>query len=84
MIFMYRIRWDRILAVIALICLPLMLHWLGKNISIGGLADVPMLNIICQSDENRGLTLLGILLAGALAILKVLLRTDARDEITDE
>lgn len=71
---MYRVRWDRLFAVLTLLALPLLWHWLKKHISIGNLSDWPVLDGICQSVEVKGLILLAILLAGLLILIKVLLK----------
>lgn len=71
---MYRIHWDRVLIFVALVSLPLVLHWLSTNVSIGGFADVPVLGQACQEPEVKGLLLLGIILVGVYLFIRTLLR----------
>jgi len=70
---MYRVRFDRILAIVGLLLLPIVLRWLGNNLNIGGFYNVPILGSACHNPEIKALVLLGILLIGLVLILKVIL-----------
>ena len=72
---MYRMRWDRILVILTLLMLPLIFSWLGRNLSIGGFGNLPLIgSVASQYWEVKALILLGIVLLGIVLLVKTLLR----------
>jgi hypothetical protein len=68
---MGRIRWDRVLATIILLILPLLWHWLSSNVALGSLCEVPILGTLALNPKTKGLLLLGVVLLTVLAVCKV-------------
>jgi hypothetical protein len=71
----YRLRWDRILVILALLMLPLIFGWLGKNLDLGGFGNLPFIGSVASHYwEVKALILLGIVLLGIVLLVKTLLR----------
>ena len=69
---MYTIRWDRVLAFITIIMLPVIYRWLSNNLHIGSFYQFPILGTACSNYEVKALILLGILLISIVLIIKTL------------
>jgi len=65
-------RWDRILAVLLILVLPVIVDWLYKVVYIGPFHRVPVLGALQYHPEAKALLLLGIILIGVVLIIKAL------------
>ena len=71
---MYQIRWDRVLAVVILLALPLLWHWLKSNVALGSFCEVPILGALALDPSTKGLLLLAVILLAAIAVFKTLMK----------
>lgn len=72
---MYRVRWRRVALVLFVIILPLILGWLGENLSFGNFSDVPILGAATHHNrEAKALVLLGLLLLSAVLLVQFVVR----------
>lgn len=69
-----QIRWDRVLAVLAILSFPLVYSWLKRHIEIGRFNDYPLFAPIAANTEIRALVLLAVILSGVILLLKALRR----------
>jgi len=69
---MYQVRWDRLLALVAILSFPLLYSWLKRNIRIVRFSDSPLFEFAHGNPELRQLLLLGVLLVGLVLLLKAL------------
>ena len=65
-------RWERIVAVLLLLLLPVIVSWLYKVIYIGPFHRLPLFGMLEYHPEAKALTLLGILLIGIVLIIRVM------------
>ncbi len=71
---MYRVRWDRIVAVLVILLFPILLRWLSRHICVGPFKSMPVIGAISDNPELKALLLLAILLVSMLAIIKTVRR----------
>ena len=71
---MNRIRWDRVMAVVILLALPLLWHWLRSNVALGSFCEVPILGALALDPSTKGLLLLSVVLLAAIAVFKTLMK----------
>ena len=71
---MYQIRWDRVMAVVILLALPLLWHWLRSNVALGSFCEVPILGALALDPSTKGLLLLSVILLAAIAVFKTLMK----------
>lgn len=71
---MYKLRLDRIAAVILIILAPFILRFLKKSFSFGSFSDLPFGYSVASDPELKGLILLGMILIAMLLIVKILNR----------
>jgi hypothetical protein len=67
-----QIRWDRVLAVLAILSFPLVLSWLRHHIVIGRFNDYTLFASVANNTELKGILLLAVLLTGFVLLLKAL------------
>lgn len=67
-----QVRWDRILAVLLILLLPVVLPWLANNVRVGDFSQVPFLGALCEDREMKALLLLGVVLVGFVGVVTII------------
>jgi len=67
----HQVRWDRLLAVLAILAFPLVYSWLRRHVEIGPFSH-SMFAPVASSAEIKGLVLLAVILLGVVLLLKAL------------
>lgn len=69
---MNRVRWDRVLAVSAILSFPLVYSWLKRHLEVGRFNGYRLFAPIAANAEARELVLLAVILLGTVLLLKAL------------
>ena len=67
-----QVRWDRIIAVLLILLLPVVLPWLANNMQVGDFSQVPILGAMCEDREMKALLLLGVVLVGFVGVVTII------------